>query len=201
MQAGWLRARLQGPGEGNAFLRPLLCRAAGVDMSLVLTAQVPEAPVASGLEEPVVDPECVSGLGGRWGWVSRWEADLGSPAWSMPHAGRSVACAARGAVSSCSSPGPVCSVALLPWCSPQRPRRCLGPTAAGAALAALTGLFLGGPLSQAASLGARGPLCQCPRAGHVMGARVGQRPAELGPGISWVSTKGRSVRHWSPGER
>lgn len=93
-----------------------------------------------------MDPECVSSLGGGWGWVSHWEADLGSPAWSMPHAGRSVACAARGAISSWSSPGPVCSVALLPWRSPQRPHRCLGPTAADAALAALTGLFLGGPL-------------------------------------------------------
>ena len=131
---------------GERVLRPLLCRAAGVDVSLMLTVLVPEAPVASGLEEPVVDPGCVSGPGGGWGWVSSWEADLRSPAWSMTHAGCSVACAARGVISSCSSPGPVCPVALLPWRSPRRPRRHQGPTATDAALAALKCLFLGGPL-------------------------------------------------------
>lgn len=68
-----------------------------------------------------MDPECASGPGGGWGWVSSWEADLGSPAWSTPHAGCSVARAARGAVSSCPSPGPVRPVALLPWRSPWRP--------------------------------------------------------------------------------
>jgi len=135
-----------GTWGGERVPCPLLCRATGVDVSLMLTVLVPEASVASGLEEPVVDPECVSGPGGGWGWVSNWEADLRSPAWSMPHAGCSVARGARGAISSCSSPGPVCPVALLPWCSPRRPHRHPGPTAADAALAALMCLFLGGPL-------------------------------------------------------
>lgn len=56
-------------------------------------------------------------------------------------------------------------------------------------------------VAQAASLGDRGPLCQFPWAGHVVGARGGQRPVELGLGISWVSTRGSSARHRSPGER
>lgn len=93
-----------------------------------------------------MDPECASGPGGGWGWVSSWEADLGSPAWSTPHAGCSVARAARGAVSSCPSPGPappqVLSV-LSPSCPGAVPG---GPTAADIALAALLCLFLGGPL-------------------------------------------------------
>ena len=56
-----------GTWEGERVPCPLLCRATGVDVSLMLTVLVPEASVASGLEEPVVDPECVSGPGGPWG--------------------------------------------------------------------------------------------------------------------------------------
>ena len=117
-----------------------------------------------------MDPECVSGLGGGWGWVSRWEADLGSPAWSMPHAGRSVACAARDAISSCSSPGPV----LWPSCPGAVPR---GPAGAWAPQ----------PLAQPwlhSQVSSWGPLCL-------------RRPA-WGPVVPCASSRGQGM-WWEPG--